>query len=254
MGMKLAGANLFWKGGLVNGSRALAAFSAVGTELTGNSYARIPMTLADWTISGSGFRNADVQTFPIPAPLAWLPVTHWGLYSAASGGNLLLDYDSDDTAAPQLGASVGFDAGAVGWNFVAGKITQQGARAGCRSGLVSGTRTLTLHSGTVASGSNFVDQPVTVAASLWTASTVANTPGTSDGQRHRRLRNNAAVNFGLALSDLPEIMSVALRNGTDGSSADILWSSTFSMTASDPGPGDRLSFAANAITMIMPID
>lgn len=252
MGLKSAGADVAFKGGLLNAARGLALFSAQDTELSGNAYARLSRALANWTADTNGYLNNGLWEFPQPTPNAWPAISLWGIYSAPSGGDLLYDLDVTDTDAPQLGASVGFADETIGIRFSGGRITDDGALKICNEGLVSGTRYLTVHTGASASGSNFVDQPVAISASAWTADTINNTPSTSDGQKHRRIRNNAVVNFGAAVSDLAELNSVALRDGSNGATADILWSSTF--TAQDPALGDTLSFAANALEIYVPID
>ncbi len=73
-----------------------------GTEASGGSYARVTVTssLANWagtqsagsTIASSGTggqtSNNAAITFPTPSA-GWGTVTHFGIYDAASGGNLL---------------------------------------------------------------------------------------------------------------------------------------------------------------------
>ena len=58
-----------------------------GTELTGNGYARQAITFAAAS-SGSAATNATV-TFPT-ATGSWGSVSHYGIFDAASGGNLLV--------------------------------------------------------------------------------------------------------------------------------------------------------------------
>jgi len=58
-----------------------------GTELTGNGYARQAITFAAAS-SGSAATNATV-TFPT-ATGSWGSVGFWGIFDAASGGNLLV--------------------------------------------------------------------------------------------------------------------------------------------------------------------
>ena len=254
MAVKAAGADLAFKGGVVNGTRGVAGFSAAGTELSGNAYARISMALNAWNVTANGFRNTAKITFPRPTPAAWLPITHWGLYSQVSGGNLLLDYDSTDTAAPQLGAEVGFLATTFGWDFSGGKILAPGALKMCNEGLVSGTRYITLHSGATPGGGNFIDQPVQVAEATWSVDTIDHTPGTTDGQKHRRARNGSVINFGAAITDLPALMSLSLRDGANGTSAAVLWGSTYTTAPDNPDLGDTLSLAENAVEILIPID
>lgn len=72
-----------------------------GTEVTGGSYARVqigPSTSA-WNAtqggtagasSGSGGQSANAADATFPAPTAnWGSVTHFALFDAASGGNML---------------------------------------------------------------------------------------------------------------------------------------------------------------------
>lgn len=74
-----------------------------GTEVTGGSYARVTVasTLANWagthgagtTVASTGTTgttsNNNAITFPAPTA-NWGLVTHFGVYDASSGGNLLL--------------------------------------------------------------------------------------------------------------------------------------------------------------------
>ena len=58
-----------------------------GTELSGSGYARQAITFAAAS-SGSAATNATV-TFPT-ATGSWGAVSHWAIFDAASGGNLLI--------------------------------------------------------------------------------------------------------------------------------------------------------------------
>ncbi|MGL4477374.1 MAG: phage tail fiber protein [Aeromonas veronii] len=73
-----------------------------GTEVTGGSYARVAVTssLANWAgtqsagsttaSSGTSGTTSNNGAITFPAPTAnWGTVTHFGLYDAASSGNLL---------------------------------------------------------------------------------------------------------------------------------------------------------------------
>lgn len=74
-----------------------------GTEVTGGSYARVTYasSLANWagtqgsgtTVASSGTSgttsNNNAITFPAPTA-NWGTITHWGMYDAVSGGNLLM--------------------------------------------------------------------------------------------------------------------------------------------------------------------
>lgn len=76
--------------------------SGGGTEVSGGSYARVTYaaTLANFagtqsagsTTASSGTGGATSNNNPVtfPAPTAnWGSVTHWGIFDASSGGNLL---------------------------------------------------------------------------------------------------------------------------------------------------------------------
>jgi hypothetical protein len=73
-----------------------------GTEVTGGSYARVTYasTLANWAgtqgagttvaSSGTGGQTSNNNAITFPAPTAnWGTVTHFAMYDASSGGNLL---------------------------------------------------------------------------------------------------------------------------------------------------------------------
>ncbi|MCU0841825.1 MAG: hypothetical protein MUC79_08920 [Thiobacillaceae bacterium] len=76
--------------------------SAAGTEVSGGSYARVAVSKADASYKGSHgsatgassgtngtASNAAAVTFPAPTA-NWGSVTHWGIWDAASSGNLLV--------------------------------------------------------------------------------------------------------------------------------------------------------------------
>jgi hypothetical protein len=74
-----------------------------GTEVTGGSYARatVASSLANWAgtqsagstvaSSGTGGQTSNNGAIAFPAPTAnWGLITHFGIYDASSGGNLLI--------------------------------------------------------------------------------------------------------------------------------------------------------------------
>lgn len=74
-----------------------------GTEVTGGAYARVAMTasLANWAgtqgagtttaSSGTGGTTSNNNAITFPAPTAnWGTVVAWGIFDAASGGNMLI--------------------------------------------------------------------------------------------------------------------------------------------------------------------
>lgn len=97
-----------------------------GTEVTGNNYARVQVTsgTSAWnntqgntTGASAGtdgtIENAATITFPTPTPSGWGTVTHWGVYDAASGGNLLFYAALTASKVINSGDSVSFAAGAL---------------------------------------------------------------------------------------------------------------------------------------------
>ena len=71
-------------------STADPADDATGlAEPSGNAYARVTTTGADWnTASGGTIDNANEISFP-QASGSWGTLTHFALFDAASGGNML---------------------------------------------------------------------------------------------------------------------------------------------------------------------
>ena len=79
--------------------------AAGGTECSGNAYARVAVTssLANWagtqgagtTVASSGTggqtSNNNAITFPTPTGGGWGTVTHFAIFDASSGGNMLLE-------------------------------------------------------------------------------------------------------------------------------------------------------------------
>ncbi len=69
---------------------SLASFADAnsGTELSGNGYARQVMSFAAAS-SGSAATNAQIN-FPTATGSAWGSVAYWGIFNAATSGNLLI--------------------------------------------------------------------------------------------------------------------------------------------------------------------
>jgi len=58
-------------------------------EPSGGSYARVETAAADWDVSSGGATaNANAVTFPA-ATASWGTCTHFALYDASTGGNML---------------------------------------------------------------------------------------------------------------------------------------------------------------------
>jgi len=58
-----------------------------GTELTGNNYSRVSVSFG---AAASGTMSNDAAIEFAAATGSWGSVSHWGLYDAASSGNLLV--------------------------------------------------------------------------------------------------------------------------------------------------------------------
>ena len=264
MGLKAAGADLLFKGGLLSGTKYVGLIDASDDELAGNSYARQSMTSfggsGSWQADGNEYENRQTIQFPQPTGGAWSAIAEWGLYSASTSGMLLLTVDvSPDTAAPQIGADVAAAAEAIAIGITG--VTSAGSLVMMNEGLLSGTRFLTLHTGSPGTtGANLIftdgvvwdgtnqagKTPVRVAtqASHWDLDDME-TP------QRRRARPNVALSYGRQTADLPDPTHVALRGGNAYNSS-VLWSSA--ITAADPGLGATLQFLANSIELRLPVD
>lgn len=98
-----------------------------GTEVTGNAYARVSVSssLANWsgtqgagtTIASSGTSgqtsNNNTISFPTPTPSGWGTVTHFGLFDAATDGNLIIWGALTASKVINSGDSVSFPAGTL---------------------------------------------------------------------------------------------------------------------------------------------
>lgn len=252
MGLKAAGADLLFKGGLLNGTRGIAALSAAGTEFgAAGGYERIAMALADWTIPVSGAnhgtaRNTAVQNWPEPTAVL-ADMTHFGIYSATSAGDLLWDFAIDGDVDPaQIGADFGIDAGALVLGG-SGVVTNEGMRLAFREGLLSGTRAISIHTAEPdATGSNQEGASVTVTAAQFDLT--SNTANTL-----RRARNNVRVRPAASTTDLDDTTWAALRAGT-ASNAQVLMKAAYTNNPDDPASGDALVFNTNMFEIRLTVD
>ena len=87
--------------------------SGGGTEVSGNAYARVQVTndTSSWTRTGSTVVNDNAITFPAPSPSSWGTVTHYGVFDAASSGNLLDWGALTASRSTTAGVAVSFAAG-----------------------------------------------------------------------------------------------------------------------------------------------
>lgn len=84
-----------------------------GTEVSGNNYSRVQTAGADWAAASSGASsNANAITFPTPSG-SWGTVTHFGIFDAATNGNLLWWGALGASKTPGSGDSASFAAGAL---------------------------------------------------------------------------------------------------------------------------------------------
>ena len=246
MGMKTAGATLFYKGGLLGGTKYIGLIDTSDSELSGDAYARVAMAgfggSDSWQLDGEEYENRESVAFPSPTG-AWSAIGKWGLYSALTSGELLADVDIDpDTAAPQTAADVSAAMQTLGIGFTG--VTPAGSLKGMNEGLLSGTRYVTLHSGNPGTaGASFVGAlRAQVAESAWNL---------DDNASNRRARNGSVISFGSQASNLGAVTWVALRDGA-GANAAVLFSTSFSSV--DPAAGDTISFGARAISVLLPVD
>jgi hypothetical protein len=114
----------------------VALFSAApndaggGTEITGNNYSRVSVTssLANWAgtqstgsttaSSGTGGATSNNAAITFPTPSAtWGTVTHFGIFDAASSGNLLFHGALSISKTINQGDTVSFPAGSLSVTF-----------------------------------------------------------------------------------------------------------------------------------------
>jgi len=80
-------------------------------EPSGNGYARVTTSGSDWNAASSGATsNATAISFPT-ATGSWGTITHFALYDASSGGNMLAHGDLDSSQAISTNQIARFAAG-----------------------------------------------------------------------------------------------------------------------------------------------
>jgi hypothetical protein len=80
-------------------------------EVTGNAYART--AIAFGAPAGGSGSNSGAVTFPAPTPAAWGTVTHFGIWDAATLGNLLYEDALTAVVATSINVPLTFPAGTV---------------------------------------------------------------------------------------------------------------------------------------------
>ena len=261
MGLKVEGAKLGLKGGLLNGDR----YISVHTADPGNNnadefphsggssyaYARIVAALAKWTIPNTGIaKNTAALNFPTPTGTMGDP-THCGISTHPANGDsgdksLFTGALGADVAAPNIGAEFGWPADDFTIGCVGGTITPAGSVLCLKSGLLSGDRYLSLH--TDDPGTNRANE---VSGGSYAAQLIALSGWTIDGTTGIATLNKI-ITYGVQTSNLPDVMWVALCSSLTG--GDVLWKVAFSNNPDDPGLGDTLRFAASAVTIGLTTD
>lgn len=90
-----------------------------GTEVTGGSYARASVTNNSTNFpAASGGQKSNGAAISFPAATAgWGTVTHFGIYDAVSGGNLLLHGALTTSKLIETGDTPSFPIGTLVFNF-----------------------------------------------------------------------------------------------------------------------------------------
>jgi hypothetical protein len=86
-----------------------------GTEVSGGGYSRVAVAnnTTNWPTTSNGQKsNANAITFP-QATANWGTIVAWGLFDAATGGNLLYYGDVSPSRAVNAGDTAQFAAGAL---------------------------------------------------------------------------------------------------------------------------------------------
>lgn len=82
-----------------------------GTEATGNAYARVAASFG--AAANEDASNDVAVTFPTPAGGDWGTITHWGLFDALTGGNMLYQNPLTTSKVTGAGDPVQFPIGAL---------------------------------------------------------------------------------------------------------------------------------------------
>ena len=110
-----AGGTLMLNGGLLTATTYLGLHTDQPTnanEFSGNAYARGTLALADWALANN-VATLGAETFPTPTG-TWGDPTHYGIWSAFTGGTLLAwTALSNDPAEIHSGFTVAVADGAI---------------------------------------------------------------------------------------------------------------------------------------------
>lgn len=168
--------------------------SGGGTEVSGGSYARksVANNLTNFPSASNGAKANGTSISFVEATGSWGTVTHFGVFDASSGGNLLAWGALSSSVAPASGDTVTFDIGALALSLGGAFGTS------VRNGLLD-----------LVFGGQSYSRPSTVYAALFTAAPSANGGGTevSVGSYVRVTVANNGTNF-------PGASGGAKSNGT----------------------------------------
>lgn len=245
MGLKLAGARLLRKGGLLNRTNYIAAMRSATIEFADTWYGREAIVLADWSRTNAGLaENTAALDFERPTANADFAPSHWAMYTAETGGTLLAVQALDGTpAAPALGASFGFDAGRLEIMVSAGAVTGLGMKKAYESGIVQDTTYLAITQRQPSGGNpGQIDTREAIASATWV----------EDAAMQHTVRNSAAVDFGIQLTDVAQPMWVGLY--TLGAGGDLLWEDQIDVTPDDPDAGASISVPVNRLRLGFVVD
>jgi hypothetical protein len=159
-----------------------------GTEISGNGYARQAVTFS----AGSGRATANTNNVDFtPSGGNWAEATHFGIFDASSGGNLLLWSPLDANVTALNGVTYRFAIGDIDVSFSAGNLSDFAANLALSWLLTNGAATrptawyVSLHqsNNTELSGNGYSRQATDwdAAASGATANTDAVTFGPATG-------------------------------------------------------------------------
>ena len=223
--LKVEGAKLLLKGGLLNGNRNIHAMrSATQTFTTAGDYEAIVMGLADWSLGADGTaKNTAKESWPTPTADLADPV---GI-SLYNGANWLYHWTSlrANVDAPEAGADFAILADQLELTLKtsAAALTARGLQLAYSAGLVSGTRYMSMHSAEPgATGGSQHGESTEVLEATWEVVSTA----------QNSVHNASAITWMRQLTNLPEITWVALREGTT-TNANVLWKKQLT-TATDP--------------------
>ncbi len=84
------------------------------SEPTGNGYARVQTSASDWSMASGGYLdNANEITFA-QATGSWGTITHFALFDAATGGNMLAHGALSQSTSVDNSDVAGFEVGDLG--------------------------------------------------------------------------------------------------------------------------------------------